>query len=81
MCLAIPVCVTECADGMATVRVGEGETVMNVSTLLLEEPPCVGDYAIVHAGFILRILDPAEARESLAIFRELASLTPENETA
>lgn len=73
MCLAIPVRVTECgADGKARVRVGQGETYMDISTLLLPEAPRVGDYVIVHAGFALRLLDPVEAEESLRLFREIA---------
>lgn len=36
MCLAVPVCVTECPEeGKARVRVGSGETFMDISTLLL----------------------------------------------
>lgn len=73
MCLAIPVRVTECGpDGKARVRVGQGETYMDISTLLLPEAPRVGDYVIVHAGFALRLLDPVEAEESLRLFREIA---------
>ncbi len=37
MCLAVPVCVTEVLeDDMAKVRVGEGETYLTVSTMLLK---------------------------------------------
>ena len=78
MCLAVPVRVTEnLGDDMARVRVGEGETYMEVSTLLLEKAPEIGDYLIVHAGFGLRVLDPVEAEESLKIFRQMAELGPE----
>lgn len=73
MCLAIPVCVTEyLPDNKAKVRIGEGETYMEVSTLLLPEDAHVGDYLIVHAGFALRVLDPQEAQESLKLFRQIA---------
>jgi hydrogenase expression/formation protein HypC len=73
MCLAIPVRVTECLpDSKAKVRVGEGETYMEVSTLLLPENVHVGDYLIVHAGFALRVLEPREAEESLKLFRQIA---------
>ncbi len=73
MCLAIPVCVTECLpDNKAKVRIGEGETYMEISTLLLPEDAHVGDYLIVHAGFALRVLDPQEAQESLKLFRQIA---------
>lgn len=73
MCLAIPVRVIEhLPDNKAKVRIGEGETYMEVSTLLLPEDANVGDYLIVHAGFALRVLDPQEALESLKLFRQIA---------
>ncbi len=73
MCLAVPVCVTEIIDDdIAKVRVGEGETFLTVSTMLLENKPKIGDYMIVHAGFALRILDMQEAEESIKLLREVA---------
>lgn len=73
MCLAVPVCVTEVLeDDMAKVRVGEGETYLTVSTMLLENPPEIGDYMIVHAGFALRVLKEKEAGEALALLKEVA---------
>lgn len=73
MCIAIPVRVTECLpDNKAKVRVGQGETFMEVSTLLLPAVPRIDDYLIVHAGFAMRELDPFEAEESLKLFREIA---------
>ena len=73
MCLAVPVCVTEVLeDNNAKVRAGEGETYLIVATMLLEKAPKVGDYMIVHAGFALRVLEEKEAREALALLREVA---------
>lgn len=73
MCLAVPVCVTEILpDDMAKVRVGEGETFLTVSTMLLETPPKIGDYMIVHAGFALRVLEEKEASEALTLLKEVA---------
>ncbi len=73
MCLAVPVCVTEIIDDdIVKVRVGEGETFLTVSTMLLENKPKIGDYMIVHAGFALRILDMQEAEESIKLLREVA---------
>lgn len=73
MCLAIPARIEKLLpDGAALVRVGEGEVVLNVSVILLPEPPAVGDYVIVHAGFAISRLDPADAEETLKILREMA---------
>ena len=54
------------------VRVGESQTFLTTSVMLLPEPPSVGDYVIVHAGFALHTMTPQEAQESLSALRELA---------
>lgn len=73
MCLAVPaqIVALEPAD-MARVRIGESSTYLSASTMLLPEPPEVGDYVIVHAGFALHKLNPEEAQDSLAALREIA---------
>lgn len=73
MCLAIPAKIEELKEaGMARVRVGNSDTFLTASVMLLPDPPKVGDYVIVHAGFALHTLDPKEAEESLAALREFA---------
>lgn len=74
MCLAIPAKVVEMDDAMASCRVGDSETFVKASLMLLDPPPAVGDYVIIHAGFAIRILDPKEAEESLAVLRQMAQL-------
>lgn len=73
MCLAVPaqIVALEPAD-MVRVRIGESSTYLSASTMLLPEPPEVGDYVIVHAGFALHKLNPEEAQDSLAALREIA---------
>ena len=62
MCLAVPMRVTEITDGvLARCRVGEGNAYVTASLLLLPEPPRLGDYVIVHAGFALHVVRPEEA--------------------
>lgn len=80
MCLAVPMKVSEVsADGMARCQVGEGQTFVTASVALLPEPPEPGEYVIVHAGFALRKLDPADAEETLKLLREvLAHARPED---
>jgi len=34
--------------------------------------PAVGDYVIVHAGFAIHTLDPAEAETNLKLLKEMA---------
>lgn len=73
MCLAVPAQIIELEPSdMARVRIGESSTFLSASTMLLPDPPQVGDYVIVHAGFALHKLDPKEAQDSLAALREIA---------
>lgn len=72
MCLAISAQITEIFDnGMAKAAVGG--IVKDVS-LALTEDINVGDYVIVHVGFVLSRLDPDEAQETLALFAEAGVL-------
>ncbi|MGC9965506.1 MAG: HypC/HybG/HupF family hydrogenase formation chaperone [Syntrophobacteraceae bacterium] len=75
MCLAIPGEIIQIDDGVATVQIGE--SLRKASLLLLPEEPKPGDYVIVHAGFALHVIDPAEAAETLRLIRELASFADE----
>ncbi len=80
MCLAVPARISSVdEDGKARIQTGSGS--MDISTILLPDPPRVGDYVIVHAGFALRTIDPLEAEESLKIFRQIAALQPGPEEA
>ncbi len=68
MCLAIPVQVTELLDGdMARVTLdGVGKTI----SLALVENVRPGDYVILHVGYALSRVDPAEAAKTLALLAE-----------
>ena len=64
MCLAIPAQIVELKDeGMARARVGESQTFLNASVMLLPEPVEVGDYVIVHAGFAIEKVKKEDAEE------------------
>ena len=74
MCLAVPSQVVEVLDNtMLRVRVGNSSTLLTASGMLLPDPPQIGDYLIIHAGFAMHKLDPQEAEASLATLRELAA--------
>lgn len=72
MCLAVPAEIVSMENGMATCRVGGGETTVQASLLLLDEEASIGDYLLIHAGFALRRLDPEEAEETLELMRQMA---------
>jgi len=72
MCLAVPVKVVEIGEGdAATVDLGG---VRKQISLALVEDVAVGDYVILHVGYALTKLDPAEAERTLALFAEAGVL-------
>ena len=65
MCLAIPARVVEIsANDQAIVDLGG---VRKDVSLALVAGVTVGDYVIVHVGYALTLLDPAEAERTLAM--------------
>ncbi len=81
MCLAVPAQIVEILeDGMVKARVGESETYLTTSTMLLPEEAALGDYVIVHAGFALHKVREEDAKETLRLYREIM-LTVEGQEA
>jgi len=80
MCLAIPgkIISIEGEDLARTARVSFGGIVKQVSLAYVPEAE-VGDYAIVHVGFAISLLDEAEALRTFDYLKqigELAELEP-----
>ncbi len=73
MCLAIPgkIVTIDTKNQSATVDYGSG-TKRKANVSLVEVK--IGDYVLVHAGFAIQVLDEKEAKETLALFREMLSL-------
>ena len=71
MCLSVPYQVLR-ADGVSA-TVAQGDTVREVSLLMVAEPVSVGDYVTVQIGdFAVEKLDPDAALETLAVLREFS---------
>lgn len=70
MCLGIPSKVVEFDAGTKTGKIDYGGTKVAVNLALLDRV-VVGDWVIVHAGFAISRLDKNEARETLALLREI----------
>jgi hydrogenase expression/formation protein HypC len=74
MCLAIPGQIISISDDaeplMRSGRVSFGGVVKTVNLAYVPEAQ-VGDYAIVHVGFALSIIDEAEAKETLNYFKQI----------
>ena len=74
MCLAIPARV-HARDDTDEATVDLGGTRKRVSLALVPEA-VAGDWVIVHAGYAISVLDPAEAARTLQLFAALDSATP-----
>jgi len=78
MCLAVPARLTERRPNeVGIVEIGGVTREVNLS--LIDEEVSVGDYVIVHVGFALSKLDPAEAEETLRLLGEMGALEPAGE--
>jgi hydrogenase expression/formation protein HypC len=72
MCLAVPSRIVR-LDGM-TATVDTGGVLRDVSLMLLDEAPAVGDYLLVQNGrFAYERMDAERARATLALIDELVA--------
>ncbi|MBC8185818.1 HypC/HybG/HupF family hydrogenase formation chaperone [candidate division KSB1 bacterium] len=76
MCLAVPMKVVEIEENTATVEVSGTQRTVGLD--IIDPPPKVGEYVIVHAGFAINIIDEVEAKSIIEDFEVLFS--DENET-
>lgn len=78
MCLAIPMRVTEIHGNQEdplsfpVAVVDENGLRKEVRLDIVDRWPEIGDYLIVHAGFAIHTLDPADAVTNLKLLREMA---------
>ena len=71
MCLGVPMQVVS-IDGSNAVAEIDGVK-REASLMLMAEDVRVGDFVIVHAGFAISRLDEEDARQTLALMREVFS--------
>lgn len=69
MCLAIPALITSIDGKEGEVEVGG---ITRRISLWLTPEARVGDYALLHTGYAINILDKEEAEETLKLFAEIA---------
>ena len=70
MCLAVPAKIVRLEEsGQGTASYMGSEVRANFS---LVPQARKGDWVIIHAGFAISIVDGAEARETLRLFKEMA---------
>ena len=70
MCLAVPARIIELEADKAVVDAMGNR--FKANTFLLENVK-IGDIVLVHAGFAIATVDEAEARETWALFDEIAT--------
>ncbi|HET8746368.1 MAG TPA: HypC/HybG/HupF family hydrogenase formation chaperone [Ramlibacter sp.] len=70
MCLALPVKVVEVEGAGDWATVDLGGVRKRISLALLDGVEA-GDYVILHVGYALTRLDPAEAERTLALFARM----------
>ena len=79
MCLAIPMRVNEIHGtqdnplSFPVAVVDENGLRKEVRLDVVDRWPEIGDYIIVHAGFAIHTLDPAEAETNLKLLTEMAN--------
>jgi hydrogenase expression/formation protein HypC len=71
MCLAVPVRVKSINGDEAEVE--SGGTTYTASISLTPEVK-VGDYVLLHTGYAISIIDPEEAEQTIAMFRQMEEL-------
>ena len=69
MCLAIPALIKSIDGKEAEVEIGG---ITRRISLWLTPEARVGDYALIHTGYAINILDEAEAKETLSLFQQIA---------
>jgi len=74
MCLAIPALIKSIEDKEAEVEIGG---ITRRISLWLTPEARVGDYALVHTGYAINILDQEEAMETLKLLEEIAEALEE----
>jgi hydrogenase expression/formation protein HypC len=74
MCLAIPALIERIENNEADVKIGSITRRINI---MLTPEAKVGEYAIVHTGYAINIMDQEAAEETLQLLREIAEVTEE----
>ena len=72
MCLAVPALIKSINGQQAEVDI---EGVRREVSLQLTPDAGVGDYVLLHTGYAISVIDPAEAGETLKLLRQMSEAT------
>ncbi len=78
MCLGVPGKILEiyAKDGLQMAKMDFGGVYREACLAYVPEAQ-VGDYALVHVGFVLNLIDEDDAIETLALLEEISNLEDE----
>lgn len=71
MCLSVPSQIVALHDDEFAVTVESLGVRRKVSRHLYMEPLEVGDYVLIHIGFVMNKIDKDDAEQSLALYQEI----------
>ncbi|MEZ9596792.1 HypC/HybG/HupF family hydrogenase formation chaperone [Shewanella sp. 10N.261.52.F9] len=71
MCLSIPSQVVEIHLNEQAVTVDTMGVKRKVSSHLMTEPLSLGDFVLIHIGFVMNKIDTEDAMASLALYQEI----------
>ncbi|WP_434361323.1 HypC/HybG/HupF family hydrogenase formation chaperone [Parasalinivibrio latis] len=72
MCLSVPSRIVEIHDEDLSVTVEALGVKRRVSRHLYMDELEIGDYVLIHIGFVMNKIDKADAEQSLELYREIA---------
>lgn len=80
MCLGIPGKIIETyhSNGLPMGKIDFGGAVREACLVYTPEAK-IGDYALVHVGFVLNLISEVEAQEALTLLRAIGEASPERE--
>lgn len=76
MCLAIPARIKSINGAEAEAEIGG---ISRRISLQLTPEARVGDYALIHTGYAINIMDEKDAEETLQMMREMAGMAEESD--
>lgn len=73
MCLSIPSQVVAIDAERQSVTVDTLGVRRDVSSHLMTEPLEIGDYVLIHIGFVMNKIDKEDAKQSLELYQEIVT--------
>lgn len=73
MCLSIPSQVVAIDAERQSVTVDTLGVRRDVSSHLMTEPLEIGDYVLIHIGFVMNKIDKEDAQQSLELYQEIVT--------